>query len=723
MQRITALARLSFLAALAALALPAWGGLPASPSAAKLAPPAVGQAIRFDLSPPLRDMKRLPPPWSAREEKEHEVPNRTLPKAQGARVEKRVGTDTALQSWPGTGAAMPSPSRNWDGISNQNMVLPPDTEGDVGLNHYVQWVNLTLAIWDKSGALVYGPVDGNTIWQGFGGPCDSCNDGDPVVVYDRLANRWVISQFALPSSTGPFYQYVAVSQTADPTGAWYRYAFQIPGNKMGDYPKMGVWPDGYYMTVNQFTAAGKWGGAGIFAFERAKMLAGDASARFIYFDLSTVNTGYGGMLPAHFVGPAAPPAGAPCPFAEVDDDAWGWPNDQFSLWDFQANWTSPTTSTFGLSGNPNLVLVTAPFDSSLCNYNLCVPQEGVPSLLDPISDRLMFRLDYMNFGDHQTLVTCHTVDSDGTDHAGVRWYELRDAGSGWSIYQQGTFAPDAEHRWMGSIGMDKAGDMALGYSVSGTDMYPSIRYAGRLPSDPLGELSQTEQSLVTGGGAQTSSYGRWGDYSTMSLDPSDDCTFWYTQEYYATTSDRGWQTRIGAFKFPGCSSNPGLQITVQALPTTGVAPLAVTFTASASGGQAPYTYAWAFGDGASGSGATATHTYAAPGSYGATVTATDGAAKTATTTVYVTATVPPPVITYAKALPNPFRLKVEGSNFHSSFTLKVNGVPVNAVYKTSTRVVGKGASLKALLPKGTAVQLVVTNNDDGGVSAPFTYTR
>ena len=688
--------------------------------------PVTGTAVHFDISPPLRDMKRIPPRWEAPVGEEREVPNRTLPKAQTSQAEKVMGVDTAVQSWPGSGPAMPSPTQNWEGVDNANGVLPPDTNGDVGLNHYVQWVNLTLAIWDKQGHLVYGPVDGNTIWQGFGGPCDTCNDGDPVVIYDRYAGRWVISQFALPTyPKGPFYQYVAVSVSGDPTGSWYRYSFMIPGNNMGDYPKMGVWTDAYYMTVNQFASnSGSWAGAGVFALERAKMLSGDPTASFIYFNLGTVNTGYGGMLPVSAASSLPPPAGSPGLIAEVDDANWGWPADQFSLWEFHANWSNPSASTLGIGGNPTVTLPTAAFDANLCNYHLCIPQQGVSNLLDPISDRLMFRLQYMNYGDHQSLVTSHNVDADGTDHAGVRWYELRNSGTGWSIYQQGTYAPDSRHRWMGSVGMDKAGDIAVGYSISGTDLSPGIRYAGRVPGDPLGTLGQGEASLIEGSGAQTSSSGRWGDYSSMSLDPSDDCTFWYTQEYYTTISSAGWQTRVGSFKFPGCGGGPStLQVSAQAIPPSGVAPLSVTLTASASGGQPPYAYAWDLGDGSTASGPSVTHTYGSVGTFGAKVTVTDGASKTAATTVYVTATVQPPVITYVQKMSNPLRLKITGSNFHAGCTLAINGTSVAVTYKGSTSLVAKGALLKTLCPKGVTVQLVVTNTDDGGVSAAFPFTR
>ena len=253
--------------------------------------------------------------------------------------------------------------------------------------------------------------------------------------------------------------------------------------------------------------------------------------------------------------------GSPNYFVQADDDAWGFSQDQLQVWEFHVDWTSPNNSTFI---GPTL-LATAPFDTDLCGYSRsCIPQPGTEQGLDAISDRLMFRLQYRSpsagsgrrFGSHQTLVVNHTVDADGGDRAGIRWYELRDSGGGWSIYQQGTYAPDSDHRWMGSIAMDVAGNMALGYSVSSGTTYPSIRYAGRLAGDAPGTLPQAEKTLIAGGGSQTHNAARWGDYSMMAVDPTDDCTFWYTQEYYATTSSAGWQTRIGSFKFPSCTSGP-----------------------------------------------------------------------------------------------------------------------------------------------------------------------
>jgi hypothetical protein len=507
-------------------------------------------ASKHDLSPPLTELIKIPSALRP-ESEETEIENRVLPKRLSATGAETLGSpDAALQAWQGP-EAMPNPIYNWEGINNLAGVLPPDPTGAVGPNHYVQWVNLHMAIWDKSGTLVWGPNLGNTIWSGFGGPCDSCNDGDPVVLYDRLAGRWVISQFALPNyPDGPFYQYVAVSQTSDPTGSWNRYAFTWPNNKMNDYPKLGVWPDGYYMTANQFASStGNWAGAGVAVLDRAHMLLGQ-SASIQYADLYSVNAGFGGMLPCDVDGPA-PPAGEPAYFGEVDDSTWIGPSDAFRIWQFHVDWATPANTTFGLSGQPDQILNVTGFTPLCMTTRNCIPQPGTSRGLDAIGDRLMFRLQYRNFGGYQTLVTNHTVDA-GSGVAGVRWYELRNSGSGWSVYQQGTYAPDSDSRWMGSAAMNSSGTIAVGYSVSSSSTYPSIRYAGRLATDPLGVLSQGETTLIGGSGSQTSTYYRWGDYSTLSLDPTDDCTFWYTQEYMATTSSAGWQTRIGAFQIPCC---------------------------------------------------------------------------------------------------------------------------------------------------------------------------
>ncbi|MFN2283438.1 MAG: carboxypeptidase-like regulatory domain-containing protein, partial [Anaerolineae bacterium] len=535
------------------------GAFVLSPRLTSAAPPApltptVGYAERMDLSPALRDMQPLvdgTQSWSTPEI------NLRLPKIFQSDIVAEA--DPVVQSVAGP-ADMPEPLTSFDGLGNINGVHPPDTQGDIGYDpatgtkYYVQWVNLSFAIWDVTGTptQIYGPVNGNTLWQGFGGDCENTNDGDPITLFDPIANRWMMSQFAV---NGPYYQCIAISQTADPTGAWYRYAFQVSATKMNDYPHFGVWPDGYYMTVNQFTSS--WAGAGVFVFERDKMLVGDPTASFQSFDLFSANADFGGMLPSDLDGSTLPPAGAPNYFMEVDDAAWIGPTDAMRIWEFHVDWSDPSNTTFGIDRQPNAVIPVASWTPLCTSTRNCIPQPGTTSKLDAIGDRLMYRLAYRNFGTHESLVVNHTVDAGGNT-AGVRWYEVRDPGGTPVIYQQSTYSPDSNHRWMGSIAMDGLGNIALGYSVSSSSIYPSVRYAGRLANDPLGTLPQAEASLVVGTGYQTSSYHRWGDYSMMGIDPVDDCTFWYTQEYMATSGYSPWSTRIGSFRFPNCAAaEPG----------------------------------------------------------------------------------------------------------------------------------------------------------------------
>lgn len=704
-----------------------------APATAPLGPPLVVQACAFDVSPPLREIESESLAEPSSEEAEGAMPRRLIPGAARGAGWAKGTLDPVLQGWPGAGT-MPQPLSSWEGISgDQNLkmlgypIFPPDTNGDVGPNHYVQWVNLLLAVWDKRGNLLLGPIPGNAIWHGFGGAADKCNDGDPIAIYDRIADRWFVSQFAVCDNNyhGPFYQYVAVSATPDPTGAWYRYAFLWPNGKFNDYPKFGVWPDGYYMSSTQWGSIinylNHWAGEGVAVLDRAKMLAGDPSATLQYFDLYGVDPNFGGMLPSHVTGPNLPPAGAPNTFVAMNHPITESDESTLSLWEFHVDWSDPTRSTYGISGAPNQVLVTAPYDSNMCNYQeSCIRQPGTDTGLDAIADRVMYKLAYRNFDDHQALVVNQTVDVDGSDHAGLRWYELRSTGGDWRIEQQGTFAPDSDNRWMGGIAMDGSGDIAIGFNVSGSSTYPSIRYAGRLAGDPPGELSQGEATLAAGAGSITS-YTRYGDYSAMSVDPNDDCTFWFTGEYVVKdTAGEDWHTRIGSFRFPSC----GMSVSAEATPSSGNAPLSVAFAAHGSGGVTPFTYAWDFGDGSSGTGETAGHTYQTAGSFTAKVTMKDSSGGTATGKAAVLVTVHPPVISSVAKPSGAFRLKVTGENFHAGCTIKINGSAApQTQFKSSTVVqAGGGAALKAMVPKGQTVQITVTNNDDGGVSTPFNFS-
>jgi hypothetical protein len=505
--------------------------------------PVVGHDVKHDSSPPL---------FLLTPKRDADVVSSTheplpFPKARRGGAVRGVGPviDTDVEAFGGQAAlssVMPGTIVSFDGVNNRNGVAPPDTNGDVGPNHYVQWVNFSYAVWSKQGALLYGPVNGNTLWSGFGGMCETRNNGDPIVLYDPIADRWFLSQLAFidPSE---YHQCIAVSQTADPTGAWYRYDFLFSTTMLNDYPKFGVWPDAYYLGVNQFAGVGPrvWAGQGVMAFERDKMLQGLA-AQTIYFNLFGVNTNYSGAIPSDLDGPVLPPAGAPNVFVAMDDDSFGWtPIDRLSLWKFHVDWTTPSNSTFGVAGDPDEVIDLSAaglgFDSDMCGYKTsCIPQLGTTVKIDALSDRLMYRVVYRRWPDHESLTLNHTVDR---------------TGGPWAIHQAGTYAPDPLDRWMASAAMDGQGDLAIGYSASHGTLSPTIRYAGRAPGDPLGTLPWAEAELVSGAGAQLG-LSRWGDYSMLSVDPVDDCTFWYTQEYYAALSNGGWATRVGSFRFPGC---------------------------------------------------------------------------------------------------------------------------------------------------------------------------
>jgi subtilase family serine protease len=571
---------------------------PPAPAKSARAVPTRVSADRHDRSPQLRHLAPGRPPLGEEAKEREPRWRRVTRRPDGLQRDSVVQTTPAVPS-------IPAPSHSVEGIGSVNGVLPADTNGDVGPNHYVQWVNVSFAVYSKGTttsppALLYGPAPANTLWNGFGGPCETRNDGDPIVRYDHMADRWVMSQLAVPNSFfgilfGPFYQCIAVSATPDPLGAYYRYQFSF--SKLNDYPKMGVWSDGYYMTMNQFAAFSlQYAGQGVVAFDRDKMLAG-LPASAIYYDLASVDMNLAGMLPADLDGPP-PPAGAPAYFVQVDDDAWGAEPDQLQLWKFHTDWANPALSSFTRVAK----LATAPFDSDMCSSSRnCIPQPGTATKVDAMSDRLMYRLQYRNFGSHESLVVNHTVDADGTDHAGLRWYEIRNPGTAPVIYQQGTYAPDLDHRWMGSAAMDSAGNIALGFSVSGSITFPSIRYTGRRASDPLNVMTLGEADLMVGSGSQLHETGRWGDYSALVVDPVDDCTFWYTQEYYAVTSEAGWQTRIGSFSLPGCDSSsnsdlPAVSISASTPNASEVGPASGAFTITRTGDTAlPLTVNYSIG--------------------------------------------------------------------------------------------------------------------------------
>jgi hypothetical protein len=410
---------------------------------------------------------------------------------------------------------------------------PPDTNASVGATQIVQIVNEAFAVFDKAThAVLMGPVPTRSLWAGFPGPCATDNDGDAVVVYDKAANRWVISQFAVTAA--PYFQCVAVSATSDARGGYFRYAFPY-GNVFPDYPKMGVWTDAYYITFNMFTNT--FQGPKLCAYDRAKMLAGQAATQQCF----QLSSSFGAVLPADLDGSTQPPVGSPNYLVSKATNA-------LNFWRFHVDWVNTASTT--LTG-PISIPVAA--YTSACNGGTCIPQSGTSQQLDSLADRLMFRLAYRNISGTERLVVNHSVRA-GTNRnpfSGVRWYEIRNLSTTPTIFQQSTYAPDTSYRWMGSIATDKQGNMAMGYSVSSGSMHPSIRFTGRLAIDALNTM-QAETSIIEGTGSQLRSLNRWGDYSSMSIDPVDDCTFWYTTEYLKANGTFNWSTRIASFKFDGC---------------------------------------------------------------------------------------------------------------------------------------------------------------------------
>ena len=569
--------------------------------------------IHFDVSKPLRDVKIIPPGERSRSWKDNVILNKFNFKEEFKKPSEFQGPDPVLQEGQGTMQSPKAIVQNFEGAPNLCNCAPPDTDGDVGPNHFFQMTNLSFQIFNKSGVSLYGPADNQTLWEGFddGQPFDNANDGDPVILYDQYADRWLASQFVLNSTNSFYYELVAVSATPDPTGAWYRYAFAF--TNFPDYPKIGVWRDGYYMAINQFANASTWAGGGAVVMDRTAMIAGNPTATMVFFDLG-VN--YGSLLPADADGGTLPPSGAPGYFVEMDVNV-------LRVWNLSVNWASPSSSTMILASS----LPTSAFTYSGIN----VAQPGTTQILDNLADRLMFRSQYRNFGTHQSMVTNHTVNAGGS-RAGVRWYELRNTGSGWTIYQQGTYAPaDGLHRWMGSIAMNANGDIGLGYSVSGSSVYPSIRYTGRLATDPLGTMTLAEQSILAGTASQTG-VNRWGDYSAMTVDPVDDYTFWYTTEY--TSGGWNWRTRIASFQFgslPFFAQFTASQTSV----CTGSS---ITFTNQSVGSPTSWTWSFPGGTPSSYNGANPPAiTYNTPGIYDVTLVISNGSTNdTETKTGYIT---------------------------------------------------------------------------------------
>ena len=412
-----------------------------------------------------------------------------------------------------------APIQNWQGTNFS--AFPPDPSGAAGPNHYIHMVNSSYTVYDKTGNTLGGPY---TLGSLLGGG----NDGDPIVMYDKDADRWFLSQFKWNNSS----LQIAVSQTSDPLGAYYAYEFSLNG--FPDYPKYSVWGNAYFVTANKNSPQ-------MYALERNEMIVGNAGAQIIGFSVPSLSTnGFFSIMPSHATS-AIPTSTTPGYAFYFQDDGWGGvSSDHIKIWELDLDWNNTSNSTIS---SPQQLPVTA-FDSEFTSSWNDIEQPGTSQKLDGIPTAFMYMAQYREFPGYSSVVLNHTVDVDGTNHAGVRWYELRKSGTNpWTVYQEGTYAPDAESRWLGSICMDYQGNIGLAYSVSGPTVYPSIRYTGRFFSDPLGQMTLTEEDIIVGNGVQTSG-NRWGDYGQMTLDPTDDATFWYTGEYIFN----GRKSRIASFK-------------------------------------------------------------------------------------------------------------------------------------------------------------------------------
>src|SRR3989475_99195 len=709
--------------------------------------PVISHAEQYDQSGPLT---LLPVPERRDTNVEHEVKRIPRPPAGAQLRDPGHQTSAPLllattinNSFDGVGNGFSGPN----GTFSVN-AAPPDTNGDVGPHDYVQIVNTDFAVFNKDasrgtvGTVRYGPVPINALWSGFGGGCQTNNDGDPVVLYDPIADRWVISQFSV--TTTPYLQCVAVSTTNDPTGSWNRYAFSYGNTAFPDYPKMGVWPDAYYITFNIFNNGSTYAGAKLCAYDRASMINGAPATQQCFPNTSTT---YGGLLPADLDGARLPPSGSPNYIV-----GQGSLTTTLAYWKFHVDWTTPSNSS--LTGPTE---ITVPSYVIACNNptdNTCIPQSGTNQQLDALSDRLMFRLAYRNLGDHEALVPNHSVSTSGnTGPSGIRWYELRpDASHNLTVFQQGTYAPDSTYRWMGSIAMDQAGNIGLGFSASNSSIHPQIKFTGRLAGDVAGTMTQGEGSIIAGGGSQTTNLNRWGDYSMMAVDPSDDCTLWYTQEYIPANGTFNWKTRIANFKLSNCPPAPTNDFSISASPSSLTVNQGASGTSTISTRSAerraetesrsrrwpPHCASCTVSPTSitSGNGSTLTINSgtAAGGTYTVTVTGA-GTSNTHSTTVALTVNGPPPPNDFSISA-NPNSLTVnQGASGNStisttvtsgnpqSITLSTNGCPTGASCNFGTNPIQSGGSSTLTVGAGTAAPGTYTITVTGtGVSATHSTT-
>ena len=749
------------------------------------------KSAEHDISPPLLLMTPaalLPPVEHAPIQGHQRIP------ARGGKLIEDPVRNRPLGPLPPVSAAPPllfsfsgvgQNFQNLDGTTYNPDVFPPDTVGDVGPDHYISLVNTAFAIFDKtSQTLLYGSVPTNTLFGGFSGAqglCASTNNGDGVVVYDPMADRWIIGQFAIPATGTTVVECVAISVSGDPLGQWYRYVFgpyQTPavgpdggfifdgGGQVGldtfsDYPKLAAWTDGYYATYNLF-AADTLGTESAFAaklcaFDKASMLNG-ADATQQCFQLSqNYNAGdqfYGDVLPVDFDGTLPPPDGAPGLFVNFMTGQDG--GSYLGLWKLHADFANPQNATLNGGSeypfNPTYVSNVAPFIPAICaaivtdgfsrqSVTDCVLEPDVQATgnnqVDGLGDRMMFRASYRRFaadGGYESLLANHTVFSSNsaTANTGIRWYEIRDPfAASPAVYQQQTFAPDDfVFRWMASVAQDSVGNIALGYSATSPDagfpdggpFYPSIFYTGRTAADPLGTM-RAEQALALGVGSQQfndgSDWDRWGDYSNLVVDPVDDCTFWYTQELIPYTAAFNWSTMVGTFRFPGCQPVARYTLGGVSTATTGT-PVTVNASVVDSSGTTITGYSGSATLTASDGGIAAAQVTIANGVGTASVTFTEAGTLTLTATDNANKLLRGSTPVTVSVGPKGYVINGLPGTVEAGQTLTVTATAVDAYGNVAAGYSGSGAA--RVSSSDTRASIPATLSFSSGVSQPFPLT-
>jgi len=514
---------------LSMLCLVFFAALPVSAQEVQSAPEVIDEDYH-DTSIPVRDMAPVAPPAGSGQVV---VPLRRKPGPPLISSEP----DAVSQNLEQVPLVSIANNLNFEGVHIRDGIAPPDTNASVGANQVVEVVNVSFQVFSKStGHSVFGPTEISHIFSGFPGVCGSGSDyTDPIVLYDKAAGRWLVTIVASSDGFKTGSECIAVSTTSDATGSYNRYAFSFQPN-LNDYPKFGVWPDAYYGSYNMFNASKVFLGAKVCAYPRGAMLAGSTAQSVCFPPRPSDFT----LLPSDLDGHTAPAAGEPNFFLELATSS------ALNLFKFHVNFMTPAKSTF--TGPTRLTVPS--FTEACAATGTCIPQPGTTQRLDSLGDRMMFRLAYRRFAGHEALVATHSVKTSAAA-SGVRWYEIRNPNTSPTVFQRGTVTAGSTSLWMGSIGMDKVGDIALGFSESSSSLHPAVAYIGRVPTDPPGTMESIDVTFK-GNGSQTSSLSRWGDYSSVSIDPSDDCTFWYANEYIPSNGIFNWHTRLNSFKFTSC---------------------------------------------------------------------------------------------------------------------------------------------------------------------------